>query len=249
MSDPAAKPAVSPPLLEVRGLWKTFEMGPKRIEVLRDRSWSLARGSLASVVGASGVGKSTLLQVLGTLDAPSRGAILFDGVEVTRMTSSELASFRNSMIGFVFQFHHLLPEFSAEENVAMPALIRRLDRQEAMRRAREVLRRVGLADRLEHRPGQLSGGELQRVALARALVMNPPLLLADEPTGNLDPDTGRAIHELLLQLNAELGIAVVMVTHDQRLARRMPLRFLLEGGQLRRMTGEERAFAAEVTGD
>ena len=258
--DPAAVPspppggppqpgaAAAPPFLEVRDLWKVFQMGPKRIEVLRELNWTLERGALASVVGASGVGKSTLLQVLGTLDAPSRGAICFDGVEVTRMTASDLARFRNSTIGFVFQFHHLLPEFSAEENVAMPALIRRIDRREALRRAREVLDWVGLGHRMTHRPGELSGGELQRVALARALVMKPELLLADEPTGNLDPDTGQAIFELLFQLNKEMGIAVVMVSHDQRLARRMPQRYLLEGGKLRRLAEDERAFAWEVAG-
>ncbi len=248
MSD-VRSPSAAPPLLEVRDLWKVFEMGERRIEVLKGCSWSLPRAALASVVGASGVGKSTLLQVLGTLDAPSRGQILYDGVEVTRMTSSELARFRNQSIGFVFQFHHLLPEFTAEENVALPAMIQRVSRPEALRRARAMLDRVGLAERLGHRPAELSGGELQRVALARALVLQPELLLADEPTGNLDPDTGQAIYELLFELNRELGVAMIMVTHDQRLARRMPLRFLLANGTLRQLQEGERAFEAEVRGD
>ncbi len=237
------------PFLEVRDLWKVFEMGHKRIEVLRGMDWTLDRGDLVSVVGASGVGKSTLLHVLGTLDEPTRGEILYDGVAVTGMSPSRLAAFRNRTIGFVFQFHHLLPEFTARENVAMPCLIHRMSRRESMSRAGEILERVGLGHRMDHRPGELSGGELQRVALARALVMRPELLLADEPTGNLDPDTGVAIYELLLELNRELGVALVMVTHDQRLARMMPRRFLLEGGRLRELAEHEEPFGPEAGRD
>ena len=233
------------PFLEVRDLWKAFDMGTKSIEVLRGLSWSLERGAQVSVVGASGVGKSTLLQVLGTLDAPSRGQILYDGVDVTAMAPAELANFRNRSVGFVFQFHHLLPEFSAVENVAMPQLIRRVDRSAAMREATAMLDRVGLSQRRTHRPTEMSGGELQRVALARALVMKPEMLLADEPTGNLDPDTGQAVYELLFELNREMNIALVLVTHDQRLARRMPERYLLADGTLRRLAEQEQAFRAE----
>ncbi len=233
------------PFLEVEDLWKVFEMGTKRIEVLRGLNWSLPRGAQVSVVGASGVGKSTLLQVLGTIDSPSRGRIRYDGVDVTAMSPAQVASFRNRSVGFVFQFHHLLPEFSAEENVAMPQLIRRTDRATALKEARAMLDRVGLSPRRNHRPAEMSGGELQRVALARALIMKPELLLADEPTGNLDPDTGQAVYELLFELNREMNIALVLVTHDQRLARRMPERYLLADGTLRRLAEQEQAFRAE----
>jgi len=190
--------------------------------VLRDITLSIAAGERVAIVGASGAGKSTLLHVLGTLDAPSAGEISIDGQATTRMSSSQLADFRNRTIGFVFQFHHLLPDFTALENVAMPALIAGLDRAKALSRADGLLRRVGLGDRLEHRPGELSGGEQQRVALARALVMEPRLLLADEPTGNLDTKTGEEIHNLIVELNREFGMTLVVVTHNAEFARRMP---------------------------
>ena len=184
----------------------------------------------ASVVGASGVGKSTLLQVLGTLDAPSSGKITFDGADVTSMSPARLAEFRNREIGFVFQFHHLLPEFSALENAMMPALIMRLPRREAADRARAMLTRLGLGDRLSHRPGELSGGEQQRVALARALLLRPRLLLADEPTGNLDTKTGREMHELFFELNRELGMTILIVTHNNELATQTPRRLRMADG-------------------
>jgi lipoprotein-releasing system ATP-binding protein len=176
------------------------------------------------------VGKSTFLHVVGTLDPPTAGNVLYNGQDAFEMGEEPLARFRNRNVGFVFQFHYLLPEFTALENTAMPGLISRLPRAEAERVAREVLELVGLGHRLDHRPGELSGGEQQRVALARALVLKPRLLLADEPTGNLDEATGEGIHQLLLDLNRRLGIAAIVVTHNPRLAERMPRRLRLHEG-------------------
>jgi lipoprotein-releasing system ATP-binding protein len=214
----------------VRGLIKEFLHGGRVIQVLRGLDFELRPGEVASVVGASGAGKSTLLQVLGTLDAPSAGVIAFDGVEVTGMTPARLAEFRNREIGFVFQFHHLLPEFTAVENAMMPGMILRLPRAEAAERARSLLTRLGLGDRLTHRPGELSGGEQQRVALARALLLRPRLLLADEPTGNLDTKTGREMHELFFELNRELGMTILIVTHNDELAAKTPRRLRMADG-------------------
>ncbi|HXT95438.1 MAG TPA: ABC transporter ATP-binding protein [Polyangia bacterium] len=214
----------------VRGLSKTFEHGGRLIHVLRGLDFDLLPGEMASVVGASGVGKSTLLQVLGTLDAPTEGTITFDGVNVTAMGPARLAEFRNREIGFVFQFHHLLPEFTALENAMMPGLIMRLPRKLCAERAAAVLARIGLGERLSHRPGELSGGEQQRVALARALILRPRLLLADEPTGNLDTKTGREIHELFFELNRELGTTILIVTHNDELAAKTPRRLRMADG-------------------
>ena len=214
----------------VRGLTKAFAHGGRSIEVLRGLDFELRPGEMASVVGASGVGKSTLLQVLGTLDAPTAGSISFDGIDVTQMSPARLAEFRNREIGFVFQFHHLLPEFTALENAMMPGLILRLPRADAARRAATLLTRLGLGDRLTHRPGELSGGEQQRVALGRALLLRPRLLRADEPTGNLDTKTGREMHELFFELNRELGMTILIVTHNDELAAKTPRRLRMADG-------------------
>ena len=218
------------PALEIRNVFKSYFLHGKRIDVLRGISMDIEMGELVSLVGASGSGKSTFLHVVGMLDAPAAGEIRFQGVSLFEMDDSAVADFRNRTIGFVFQSHYLLPEFTALENVAMPALIQRQDRATAIRRARELLERVGLGARVDHRPGELSGGEAQRVALARALVLSPALLLADEPTGNLDPGTGEGIHQLLRDVNRDLGITAVVVTHNEALAKSMPRRLRLVNG-------------------
>ncbi|MBI3184940.1 MAG: ABC transporter ATP-binding protein [Myxococcales bacterium] len=218
--------------LEVRNVYKSFFLHGKRIDVLRGVSLDIEQGELVSLVGASGAGKSTFLHVIGTLESPAAGEMRFMGRPVFEMNDAEVAEFRNRSIGFVFQSHFLLPEFTALENVAMPALIRRTDRAKAFRTARELLERVGLSGRMEHRPGELSGGEAQRVALARALALKPALLLADEPTGNLDPATGEGIHQLLRDVNRELGVTAVVVTHNEQLARSMPRQLRLAGGRV-----------------
>jgi lipoprotein-releasing system ATP-binding protein len=198
---------------------------------LNGLSFTLEAGDMVSIVGHSGAGKSTLLHVLGTLDRPTGGRIRFNGRLLSEMTPSELAQFRNESIGFVFQFHHLLPEFTALENVMMPCLIRRLERADAEHRATEILTRVGLAQRLTHKPGELSGGERQRVALARAMVMRPALLLADEPTGNLDSHTSQDIHHLFVEVNREQGSTLLVVTHNPELAKLMPRTLrMIDGG-------------------
>ncbi|HLL22651.1 MAG TPA: ABC transporter ATP-binding protein [Kofleriaceae bacterium] len=219
--------------IEVKKLGKAYVHSGKALPVLWDIDLSLAPGDMVAVVGASGVGKSTFLQILGTLDLPTSGSIRFDNEELTTMSSSRLAQFRNQKIGFVFQFHHLLPEFTAVENVMMPALVQGIATEKARTRAKDILGRVGLSHRLTHRPGELSGGEQQRVALARAMVLEPALLLADEPTGNLDRSTGEAIHNLFLDLNRERGSTLLVVTHNPELASLMPRRMrMVDGGQL-----------------
>jgi lipoprotein-releasing system ATP-binding protein len=200
--------------------------------VLRGLDLDIDRGELVALTGPSGAGKSTFLHLLGTLDVPTGGTVLFEGEDVFSRGEEGLAAFRNETIGFVFQSHHLLPEFTALENAMMPALIRRVPRAEARRQAAEMLVGVGLGERMEHRPGELSGGEQQRVALARALCLRPRLLLADEPTGNLDPATAEGIHQLLLDLNTRMGITAVVVTHNERLAAALPRRLRLDGGRL-----------------
>jgi lipoprotein-releasing system ATP-binding protein len=217
--------------VEVMDVHKTFEHGGTTLEVLRGITFTLLAGEMAAIVGASGVGKSTLLHILGTLDLPSSGSLRFNGLDITRLSSSQLAEFRNRTIGFVFQFHHLLPEFTALENAMMPCLIQRLSRQEAEERAAHILQRVGLGRRLTHKPGELSGGEQQRVALARAMVLEPAVLLADEPTGNLDSHTGKEIHDLLVELNRERGSTMLIVTHNPDLAALMPRTLrMVDGG-------------------
>ena len=219
--------------IAVQKLGKSYLHGGKALPILWDIDMALDPGDMVAVVGASGVGKSTFLQLLGTLDLPTSGSIKFDGEELTTMSASRLAEFRNRRIGFVFQFHHLLPEFTALENVMMPALIQRIATERARRLARDILGRVGLAHRLTHRPGELSGGEQQRVALARAMVLEPSLLLADEPTGNLDRSTGEAIHQLVLDLHRERASTLLVVTPTPDLAALMPRRLrMIDGGRL-----------------
>jgi lipoprotein-releasing system ATP-binding protein len=220
-------------LLDVRGLHKEFLHRGKQIHVLRGLDLSVRQGEMCAVVGASGAGKSTFLHVVGTLDRPSGGSILYRGLDVTRFRPRALSEFRNRTIGFVFQFHHLLPEFTALENTMMPGLIQGMNRTELAEAARRILDEVGLSERLTHKPGELSGGEQQRVALARALVLKPALLLADEPTGNLDSATAEGIHELFVQMNARYGTTMLLVTHNPSLAERMPRRLKLEGGVMR----------------
>ncbi len=217
---------------EIVDVYKSYFLDGKRIDVLRGVNLHIAEGELISLTGISGVGKSTFLHVLGTLDAPSSGTIRFDGRDVTSYSEGELATFRNRWLGFVFQFHYLLPEFSALENVMMPALVRRQSYAQSSTRAQELLASVGLKDRVNHKPGELSGGEQQRVALARALMMKPKMLLADEPTGNLDPSTGDGIHQLIKEINQRWGVSAVVVTHNLKLAESMPRRLQLHDGKI-----------------
>jgi lipoprotein-releasing system ATP-binding protein len=223
---------VPDPLIVASKLVKGYRTAAGYVSVLRDLDLCVARGEMLAITGASGVGKSTLLHVLGTIDRPEAGTVRVAGEDVFGLPLDRLDTFRNRTLGFVFQFHHLLPEFTAVENVAMPLLIARLPAQEAWSRSRNLLVELGLADRLDHRPGMLSGGEQQRVAVARALVQSPQALLADEPTGNLDQVTGDRLHELLRRLNRDRGISVVVVTHNERLAAACDRAVRLEGGAL-----------------
>lgn len=220
------------PLIQIEKLSKQFDHRGGKLSVLKSIELKLYEGDMVAIMGSSGAGKSTLLQIIGALDWPSAGRYLFGGEDVFARSSASLAKFRNEQIGFVFQFHHLLPEFTALENVMMPGLIARQKRDKASRRAEELLELVGLADRVNHQPGELSGGEQQRVAIARALFMEPRLLLADEPTGNLDLSTSSGIHKVIQDLNDALGITVVIVTHDPRLANLMPVRLLVDDGYI-----------------
>ncbi len=204
--------------IKVQNLSKSYYLHGREVPVLNNLDLELQSGKVVTLTGPSGVGKSTLLHVLGTLDQPSDGKVHFDGEDLFKRPSAEIAHFRNQKIGFVFQFHHLLPEFTALENVMMPALMMRLTNEEAVAKARVWLNRVGLGHRLEHKPGELSGGEQQRVALARSLVNDPSLLLADEPTGNLDEETGKGIHELIFSWSKETGGTAFIVTHNSKLA-------------------------------
>ena len=218
--------------LDVHGLNKVYQLGAQRIHVLRDLDLTVARGEMVAIVGASGVGKSTLLHLLGGLDRSESGQIVVADTDLRALDDGALVQFRNRNVGFVFQFHHLLPEFDATENVAMPMLIARQSRTEATRRATELLTRVALADRLRHRPGMMSGGEQQRVAVARALAMKPALLLADEPTGDLDETTADSLHALLRDMHAEHGLTSVIATHNPRLSAACDRVLRLERGQL-----------------
>lgn len=218
-------------VIEVRNVFKAFGNGTKRVEVLRGVNLTFSRGERVAIVGASGTGKTTLLHILGVLDRPTSGKVFYWGKDIFELSDRDLAHFRNREIGFVFQFHHLLPEFSALENTMMPCLIRGLSKQEASERARAILALVGLQDRLSHKPGELSGGEQQRVAVARALVMEPKVLLADEPTGNLDSRTGSAVFDLLLELNRVKDVTLIVVTHNLQLAARMARQIRLVDGR------------------
>jgi lipoprotein-releasing system ATP-binding protein len=219
--------------VSVTGLNKSYQVGDQRIHVLRDLELQVAHGEMVAVVGASGVGKSTLLHLLGGLDRPDAGQIQVADTDLRALDDASLVQFRNRHVGFVFQFHHLLPEFDAVENVEMPMRIARRPLSEARQRATDLLTRVGLGDRVAHRPGMLSGGEQQRVAVARALVMGPDLLLADEPTGDLDERTADALHDLLRTMHAEVRLTSVIATHNPRLAAACDRVLRMELGQLR----------------
>ncbi len=219
-------------VIAVRNLSKSFSNGGVRIDILKELNFDLSAGDTVAIVGASGIGKSTLLHIIGTLDRPDSGELLFRGENVFLYDDFKLARFRNESVGFVFQFHHLLPEFSALENAMMPALIRGTQKEKATRAAEKILVRVGLQDRLHYRVGKLSGGEQQRVALARALVLKPLVLLADEPTGNLDKSNSEQIHGLLMELNREFSMTLVVVTHNTELASLMSRRVTIASGKL-----------------
>jgi lipoprotein-releasing system ATP-binding protein len=219
-------------VLELHQVYKSFDHNALSIEVLRGIDLIVRRGESLAVTGASGAGKSTLLNIMGTLEPPTQGVVRFEDHSIREMEETELCKLRNRDMGFVFQFHHLLPEFDAFENTLMPALIARMSWREAADRAEEILTRVGLKKRLTHRVGELSGGEQQRVAIARALVMSPKLLLADEPTGNLDMTTGDGIVDLLVNLNRSEELTMVIVTHNQRLAQRMSRQIELVDGRI-----------------
>ena len=220
------------PLLQAAALCRSYRSGLDTITVLNEADLVVQPGEMTAIVGASGSGKTTLLQILGTLDTPDSGQLFFRDQELTGKSETDLSGHRNRNVGFIFQFHHLLPEFSALENVMMPGLINGRPRAALKDKAQHLLEQVGLGERLDHRSGELSGGEQQRVALARALVMDPALLLADEPTGNLDAASGSRVFALLHELSRYLGLAVVMVTHNQELARAMDRCLTLADGRL-----------------
>jgi lipoprotein-releasing system ATP-binding protein len=221
------------PFVEARGLNKSYAVANTRLHVIRDLELDVGQGEMVAIVGASGAGKSTLLHLLGGLDRPDSGTVRVGEVDVARISDAELVAFRNRHVGFVFQFHHLLPEFTAIENAEMPLRIARVTAAEARPVATKLLDRVGLGERLDHRPGMLSGGEQQRVAVARALVRQPSLLLADEPTGDLDENTADALHRLLREMHAEFGLTAIIATHNPRLAAQCDRVLRLESGSLR----------------
>jgi lipoprotein-releasing system ATP-binding protein len=223
----------NPLLLEGRGLRKGYKLGKRAIEVLRGIDFQVQRGEFLAIQGASGAGKSTLLHLLGGLDAPDAGEIWFDGQDLAKQSAGQLAHFRNIKVGFIFQAYHVLPELDALENVCLPARMARLDSRETEARGRQALERVGLSHRLDHKPYELSGGEQQRVAVARALINNPELLLADEPTGNLDSHTGQEIIDLLCRIREERQTTLIIATHDAKVAARAPRVVELVDGQIR----------------
>ena len=219
-------------LLSIKNLHKSFVEGGEEIQVLRGLDLELKTGERLAVIGESGVGKSTLLHILGTLDRPTTGQILYQGKEIPMDDEIALAHFRNREIGFVFQFHYLLPDFTALENVMFPALIQGMEAQQAKREAEQLLEKVGLKDRVHHRPGKLSGGEQQRVAVARSVILQPKLILADEPTGSLDLRIGAEVQDLLFRLNEEKGIALIVATHNREFAEKIGRRVELQTGRL-----------------
>jgi lipoprotein-releasing system ATP-binding protein len=237
-SSNSSKAVAADQLMVVRDLYKSFDNSGARIEILKGVNLDVDAGATIAVVGASGIGKSTLLHLLGVLDRPDSGTFLFRGEDVFLFDSIKLARFRNEFVGFVFQFHHLLPEFSALENAMMPALIKGMSKKNAQEAAETILVRVGLKDRLFYRVGKLSGGEQQRVALARALVLKPVVLLADEPTGNLDERNSEQVHALLMELNREFCLTLIVVTHNMQLASCMSRRATIIDGKLEEVTIE-----------
>ena len=224
--------AQTTPVVQCQGVSKIFEEGKLRVDVLDKVDFQIARGEQVAIVGASGSGKSTLLHILGGLSEPSTGKVTIDGKDINALSQAARGKLRNSALGFVYQFHHLLPEFTALENVAMPLLIARLPDGEAMDRAGEILHKVGLGSRIQHKPGELSGGERQRAAIARAMVTRPKCIMADEPTGNLDSRTAGSIHELMLELNQDVGTSLVVVTHNMELAGKIGTVMAIENGTL-----------------
>lgn len=222
--------------LSVRSLSKSYREGSGRLKVIDSLSVNFPESSRIAIVGSSGIGKSTLLHLLGGLDNPTSGSVSFDEINISQLSSEKLSEFRGKNVGFIFQFHHLLPEFTALENVCMPLLISDVPEKEAKITAGEILGSVGLYERMSHRPGELSGGEQQRVAIARALVTKPKVVLADEPTGNLDQKTAQEVQDLLLSISEELGSTVIVVTHNQDLARSMDITYEMQpGGQLKQL--------------
>ncbi len=246
MNDRIAREATAPagdilrsagPLVTVHGLVKHYTDAGRLVRVLEGVDLEVRAAEKVAIVGESGVGKSTLLHILGTLDRPTSGVVRYADADLESLSPRALAAFRNREIGFIFQFHHLMADLTAEENVMMPALIAGLGWDRARREAREILARVGLSDRLEHKPGELSGGEQQRVSVARAVVLSPRVLLADEPTGNLDPGTGEEVQRLIVELNRERGVALIVVTHNPRLAAAMDRVLRLHAGHLEPAVG------------
>ena len=233
MNEPAMKEeATGKTVMEAKGVERSFRQGPISLQVLQGVNLNVRAGERIAIIGASGSGKTTLLQILGGLDRPTAGHVKIAGSDIHALDEKARGELRNRTLGFIYQFHHLLPEFSALENVAMPLLVRRVPRHEAEQTARAILQRVGLGERLVHRPHELSGGERQRAAVARALVTNPGIVLADEPTGNLDGGNAEAVFALMLELNRELATSLIVVTHDRRLASRMDRILELDRGNL-----------------